>query len=208
MNIINEIQKEFNNSINNFDLEQLNKIRNIIKTHKENIFISGIGKCESIAIYFVNLLKSISYKAFHISIQNSFHGDIGCIHNNDLVIVFSKSGDTKELIDFLNITKIKNLKTIGVTCNPYGKINEFTDYQFLIPVYNEISIGITNIPNNSCMMMTVFINIICKMVENIEIYEYKNNHLGGSIGNDLNKNNLLDDSDSINNDLNKNNCLL
>jgi hypothetical protein len=46
------------------------------------------------------------------------------------------------------------------------------------------------------------------MVENIEIYEYKNNHLGGSIGNDLNKNNLLDDSDSINNDLNKNNCLL
>lgn len=185
MDIINNIEKEFNNSIKKFNIEKLNFISDLIKKHNNNIYITGIGKCETIAIHFSNLLKSISYKAFYISVQNSSHGDIGSICENDLIIVFSKSGNTKELINFLNIIKIKNVNSISITCNDNGKINKLTNYQFVIPLSGEINLGITKIPNNSCMMMMIFINIISKLVEKIEIGEYKNNHLGGSIGNDL-----------------------
>lgn len=185
MNIIKEIQNEFNETIKKFDIDKLKKIQSIIKNHKKNIFITGIGKCENVAYHFIDLLKSISYKAFHISIQNSSHGDIGCVHEDDLVIVFSKSGNTKELIDFLEIIKRKKIYSIGISCNPNNKINNLTQENFIIPLNNEIISGISKIPNNSCMMMVVFINIICKMVENIKLDEYKENHLGGTIGNDL-----------------------
>ena len=187
MEIINNIEKEFSCSIKNFDIDKLKFIADLIKKHNNNIYITGVGKCETIAIHFSNILKSISYKAFHISIQNSSHGDIGSICKNDLIIVFSKSGNTKELIDFLNIVKIKNITTIGISCNNDAKINKLTNHQFIIPLNGEINLGIEKIPNNSCMMMLIFVNIICKLVEKIKIDEYKSNHCGGSIGNDLKK---------------------
>lgn len=186
MDIIKNIKYELNQSIDKFDMNQMECIKNIIKEQKKNIFITGIGKCETIAQHFANLLKSISYKAFHISIQNSSHGDIGCIHEDDLIILFSKSGNTKEIIDFLRIIELKeNIKILSISCNNDAKMYKFSNYYYTIPLENEINIGIDNIPNNSCVMMMIFINIITKMVENIELSKYKINHLGGSIGNNL-----------------------
>lgn len=185
MEIIENIKNEINNSINNFNLSELYFVKDLLINHKYNIFITGIGKCDIIAHYFIDLLKSISYKAFHISIQNSTHGDIGCIDEKDLIILFSKSGNTSEIINFLNIQKIQNVKTLSITCNQEGKINKLTKYNITLPFHDEINIGIKNIPNNSSLLMVIFINIIIKMIENIDIYEYKLNHSGGNIGDDL-----------------------
>ena len=185
MNIIKNIKDEIDYSMNNLDVKKIETIKNLIKEQQNNIFITGIGKCETLAIHFANLLKSISYKAFHISIQNSSHGDIGCVHKDDLVIIFSKSGNTKEVIDFLEIIKLKKVRTLSITCSQNGIINKLSDYYFTLPLQNEINIGIENIPNNSCAIMMIFINIITKLVENIELDMYKLNHLGGSIGNNL-----------------------
>ena len=116
MEILNEIKKEINYGLDNLDLNKIQELKNIILNNKGNIFISGIGKCETLAMHFVNLLKSISYKAFHISIQNASHGDIGCIDENDICLLFSKSGNTKEIIDFISLLKLKNTKIISITC--------------------------------------------------------------------------------------------
>ncbi len=191
MDIILEIKNEFNNFLDNIDIDKLETLKNIIINHKQNIFISGVGKCETIANHFCNLLKSISYKAFFMSIINASHGDIGCINENDLIIVFSKSGNTVELINFIKLIKNKNIKTLSITCNDNGILNKMTNYNIVLPLNNEIKIGINNIPNNSALVMMAFVNIMAKMVEKISINEYKINHSGGSIGNDLKKINDL-----------------
>ena len=187
MEILNEIKKEINYGLDNLDLNKIQELKNIILNNKGNIFISGIGKCETLAIHFVNILKSISYKAFHISIQNSSHGDIGCLDQNDICLLFSKSGNTKEIIDFISVLKLKNTKIISITCNEQCKMHNLSDFTITLPLKSEINIGITNIPNNSCSIMLIFINLLTKMLEKIDISIYKTNHLGGSIGNDLKK---------------------
>lgn len=185
MDIVEKTRKEINYGLDNLDLPKLLQLKEYIENINGNIFISGIGKCETIANHFVNLLKSISKKSFFISIQNSSHGDIGCIDENDLCILFSKSGNTEEIINFIKILKIKNTKIVSITCNKSGKINKLSDFYYDLPLRNELDLGIKNIPNNSCLIMLSFINIICKMLENINIDDYKLNHLGGNIGNDL-----------------------
>lgn len=189
MDIINEIKNEIKNEINygidNLDLDLIIKLKEYIQQIKGNIFISGIGKCEIISIHMINLLKSISYKAFHISIQNSSHGDIGCMDENDICILFSKSGNTQELINFIKNIKLKNIKVITITCNENCKMKELSDFHITLPLNSELTIGIINIPNNSCLIMMTFINLLTKLLENIEIDKYKINHLSGNIGDDL-----------------------
>ena len=80
MDIINSIKDEIDYNINNLDINEIIKIKDILLEYKNNnIFFSGIGKCETIAIHISNILKSLSYKSFYINIQNSSHGDIGCL---------------------------------------------------------------------------------------------------------------------------------
>ena len=186
MEIIDDIKNNLKFFFDSLSIKKIIEIKNIIYNHNnQSIFVTGIGKCETIAIHFCNLLKSISYQAHYISVQNSTHGDIGCIKKNDLLIVFSKSGNTKELIQFLKIEKIENIESIGITCSEFNKINKLTKHKLVLPLKNEIQIGIKNIPNNSCTLMLIISNILTKMLENIDINEYKLNHSGGAIGNDL-----------------------
>ena len=186
MEIIQDIKNNLDYFFNSLNLDEIKNIKNIIQKHNNNIiYITGIGKCETLALHFSNLLKSISYQSFYISVQNSIHGDAGSIKENDLLIVFSKSGNSNELIQFLNIQKIKNINSISITCSKTGKINSLTKHNLVLPLINEIQLGINNIPNNSCTLMMLIINILTKMLENIEKKEYKLNHSGGSIGKDL-----------------------
>jgi arabinose-5-phosphate isomerase len=187
MEILNEIKREINYGIDNLNLDKIQELKNILLHTKGNILMSGIGKCETLSQHFVNLLKSISYKAFFISIQNSSHGDIGCLDDKDICLLFSKSGNTKEILDFMHILKIKKTYIVSITCNEKCKMHEISDFTITLPLKNEVNIGIINIPTNSCSIMLIFVNLLTKMLEEIDISIYKTNHLGGSIGNDLKK---------------------
>jgi len=185
MDIIEHIRYEFNDNLNKLDIYKINQLKELLIHHQYNIHISGIGKSEIMSIYFTNLLKSLSYKAFHINIQNASHGDIGCIDENDICILFSKSGNTKELFDFIQLVQLKKAKIILISCNPDCYLAQYAYIHYVLPFNNEINQGISYLPNNSCMITMTFINIFIKMLEKISMDEYKNNHSGGSIGKEI-----------------------
>lgn len=188
MEIVNSIKEEIDYNLKNLDLKKIVEIKNLIlKKKHNNIYFSGIGKCETIAIHLSNLLKSISYKSYYLSIQNSSHGDIGPLNDESLIMLFSKSGNTKELIEFIKIAKIRNIEVISITCSENCKMSEISDYHYNLPLKSELNYGIINVPTNSCVLMLIFCNILVKLLDNIAMDEYKLNHLGGSIGYDLKK---------------------
>ena len=188
MDIIQDIKNEINYGLDNLDIHKINEIKNIMISNKNNnIFFSGIGKCETIAIHLCNLLKSLSYKTFFLNIQNSSHGDIGCMHENDIIMLFSKSGNTSELINFIKISNLKNIRVISITCNPDSNMGKISYLHYALPLRKELQQGIINVPTNSAFIMLAFSNVLVKLCDNIKLDEYKLNHLGGSIGNDLKK---------------------
>ena len=188
MDIIQDIKNEINYGLDNLDLNKINEIKDIIINNKNNnIFFSGIGKCETIAIHLCNLLKSLSYKTFFLNIQNSSHGDIGCMKENDIIMLFSKSGNTSELINFIKIANMKKIRVISITCNSDSNMGKISYFHYALPLRKELQQGIVNVPTNSAFIMLAFSNLLVKLCDNIELDEYKLNHLGGSIGNDLKK---------------------
>ena len=186
-NLINQSKNEIIYQLNNFNKDDIIYLINIIRK-KEIIYFSGVGKSESMAIHISKILKSIGFKCFNLDILNSLHGDIGPINEKDALILFSKSGNTDEIVSKINHFKLKKCLIIGITNNKDSKFINHCDKNIIIPFNKELELFNNIIPTNSCISILMFFNIIIALLaNNISLNEYSLNHSYGSIGNSLKK---------------------
>ncbi len=190
INILKQIKLESQFQLQNINLIEIESISNILYNayiSNKIIYCTGVGKSENISIHLSNLLKSIGIRSFYLNCLNSTHGDIGTIRNGDVVLIFSKSGNTCELINIINHLKSHEPYLISISCNQDGNLNKLCDFKLILPFSNELNSieNINTIPTNSYMSMLYFTNILIIMIANkINLIqsEYKLNHPGGSIG--------------------------
>ena len=88
----------------------------VSKNKTNNIYICGVGKSLNIAQHTCSILNSIGIKCFLINPLNSIHGDVGYLKKNDMVLFYSKSGNTKEIVNLYFSIKDSNLDFVGI-CN-------------------------------------------------------------------------------------------
>ena len=191
--IIYDIKKEAIYQLNNLNINEIENLANLIYENykiNKNIYCTGVGKSENIAIHCSNLLKSIGFKAYYLNCLNSIHGDIGTIEKDDIIMIFSKSGNTNELINIINALKLHNPYLISISCNINGMLNKLCDKSIVLSLNNELEFNenINTIPTNSYMITLFFINILimilCDKIQ-LKYDKYKLNHPGGNIGNNL-----------------------
>ena len=189
-NILKDIKLEMYYQLKNIDINSINMLATKIHNTKttNNIYFCGVGKSENISIHCCNLLKSIGINAFNLNILNSIHGDIGSLRENDLILLFSKSGNTNEIIELIPYLKNKCCELIGICCNNNSKFKELCDETIILPFKNEIKCNIDCLPTNSIMSFVFFTNILvfqlCNTL-NLQKCDYKLNHPAGNIGNSL-----------------------
>ena len=181
--IINEIKYEVEYQLNNFNTNEIIYLCNLLKNFNNNIYITGIGKSENVAKHLTSLLKSIGLNCFDLNCQNGLHGDIGSIKKDDLLLIFSNSGNTSELINLLNFIKCK---VIGIFCKYNSKLEHLCFKTIILPYKKEIqNTKLKNIPTNSIMSQLLFCNIFVSNlinILNIDKNSYKLNHPAGNIG--------------------------
>lgn len=186
--ILNDIKNEFSYQIKNFPIENIYNLAELINDTSGNIYFCGVGKSGNIAKHCCDLLKCISINTFSFDILNSIHGDIGTLKKKDIIIIFSNSGNTTEIINLASSLKNIKLKIIGVTCSEKSMFDNFCDIVINLPYKSEIHGNINKIPTNSVMSQIVFCNILVSiMKKNISLEEYRLNHSSGNIGKLLHK---------------------
>ena len=77
------------------------------------LFFSGVGKSGFVVQKISQTLVSTGTKAVFLNPTDALHGDIGIVSPEDLVVLFSKSGSTDELIKLAPFAKAKGAKLIG-----------------------------------------------------------------------------------------------
>jgi fructoselysine-6-P-deglycase FrlB-like protein len=75
-------------------------------TCKGNIFFTGVGKSGFIAQKISQILVSTGTRATFLSPTDALHGDIGIVHEGDIVVMFSKSGNTEEMLKLVPFVKV------------------------------------------------------------------------------------------------------
>ena len=184
--ILDEIKEEFNYQVNNFNVDGINNLADLISNSTGNVHVCGVGKSGNTAKHCCDLLKSISIAAFNLDVLNSTHGDLGALKEGDILISFSSSGNTQELLDIVDLLKRKKIKMVSVCCNASSKLSKVCDVNIITPHQQEISGNINKIPTNSIMSQLLFINILTSILKtHIDIEQYKGNHTSGNIGNNL-----------------------
>ena len=91
---------------------------------KGTVVISGIGKSGNIGKKITSTLASLGTPSIFLHTSDAFHGDLGILRKDDLLICISNSGETDELVRLLNYAKRNDIKSIAITGNVNSTISK------------------------------------------------------------------------------------
>ncbi len=94
---------------------------------KGKVITIGLGKSGHVATKSAATLSSTGTPSIFLHAAEALHGDIGLIRKLDLVICYSNSGETKELLLLLPLLKILKVKLITVTGNKKSTLAKSSD---------------------------------------------------------------------------------
>lgn len=160
----------------------------IEQVHKQNgkVITSGMGKAGQIASNIATTFSSTGTPAFFLHPSEAQHGDLGIVCENDIMLLISNSGKTRELLELVILTRRFHpaMKFIVITSNPDSPLAEEADICLLTGSPKEVCpLGLT--PTTSTTVMTVIgdILVVSTMKRiNFTYTEYAKRHHGGYLG--------------------------
>lgn len=99
--------------------------------------VTGVGKSGHIGAKIAATLASTGTPSFFINPLDAYHGDLGMISKNDVVMAISYSGQTDELLRFLPLLIDRKIPIIGMSGNPNSLLAQYSDFHLNIAVKRE-----------------------------------------------------------------------
>lgn len=97
----------------------------IILHCKGKLIVTGVGKSGHIGAKIAATLSSTGTPSFFINPLDVFHGDLGVIQHDDVVLAISYSGQTDELLRFLPYLLENHIPVIGMSGNPKSLLAQY-----------------------------------------------------------------------------------
>jgi len=94
---------------------------------KGRIVVTGMGKAGIAGQRFAATLSSTGTPAFSLHPAEASHGDLGMLLPDDLLVVLSNSGETKEVIHLIPLVRRMGVKILSVTASEKSPLGEGSD---------------------------------------------------------------------------------
>ena len=104
---------------------------------KGRIIVTGVGKSGLIASKIAATFSSTGTPASFMHLADAGHGDLGMITGQDLLMVLSNSGRSRELLPVLTYCQKQSIPMIAVTANENSALVKAADKCLLIPAVDE-----------------------------------------------------------------------
>lgn len=136
--IDNILDIEINNIVavkKSLDRDTMKKVIDLLLTVKENshkVITAGCGTSGTLAERVAHSLCVVEVPATFCAPGNSVHGGMGVIQKGDVVVLFSKGGNTPEILNYIPCCKEKGAIIIGVTQNDDSVLAKMSDIYFKI----------------------------------------------------------------------------
>ena len=91
------------------------------------VIVTGVGKSGNIGAKIAATLASTGTPAFYVNPLDVYHGDLGVITKDDIVLALSNSGQTDELLRFIPIVLHMNVPIISMTGNSNYLLANYSD---------------------------------------------------------------------------------
>jgi len=117
---------------------QFSKAVNIISKMKGKCLVVGVGKSYIVGLKVSSTLSSLGTPSVAFSANDLQHGGLGVIQkNNDVLLIFSVSGESSELSGILRYANRHNILVIGVSCKASSMLIRHSSIKILLPKVTE-----------------------------------------------------------------------
>jgi arabinose-5-phosphate isomerase len=92
-----------------------------------SVLTTGVGKAGHVARKISATFSSTGTPSHFLSPADSVHGDLGAIRQGDVVLIFSASGESDEVLRLLSLVKKLNHPVIAITASRNNSLGRFAD---------------------------------------------------------------------------------
>lgn len=158
------------------------------RVHKKKgkLVASGMGKAGQIALNIATTFSSTGTPSVFLHPSDSQHGDLGVIQENDVLLLISNSGETREIIELIELAGnlYAGLPLIVISGNPESNLAKNADV--FIYTGNPAEVCLLGLsPTTSTTVMTVIGDaLVVSMMKKIGFTseDYAKRHHGGYLG--------------------------
>lgn len=169
--------------IPNIDSE-FDKTVGIILNCKGKLIVTGVGKSGHIGAKIAATLSSTGTPSFFINPLDVFHGDLGVIQRDDVVLAISNSGQTDELLRFLPYLLENNIPVIAMSGNPKSLLAQYASAHLNAAVSKEACpLGLAP-TSSTTAALALGDALACALMEarNFKASDFAQYHPGGTLG--------------------------
>jgi arabinose-5-phosphate isomerase len=158
---------------------------NTLMQSSGKIVSTGIGKAGFVAQKFAAVLCSTGTPAVFIHPAEAAHGDLGLLARNDVIVAFSTSGKTREVIELVQLSRhLTQAKVIGITSHPNSDLRNLLDVALDMGIIKEpCPLGLT--PSASMAVMGAIgdaLALVLLELKGFTRHDYGLRHHGGYLG--------------------------
>ncbi len=124
------------NLIARVDEEFVAAVREILRC-KGRVIVTGMGKSGHVGRKIAATLASTGTPAFFLHPAEAYHGDLGMITENDIVVAISNSGESSEIVNILPVIRRIGAKIIAMSGRKTSSLGRNADYFINIGVERE-----------------------------------------------------------------------
>jgi len=160
---------------------------NLLYSCQGKVVLAGMGKSGLIAQKIAATLTSTGTPSLFLHAGESSHGDLGIITNRDLVIAFSYSGETGEVLQMIGHIQAIGVPLIAMTGNPDSTLGRAATVHLSIAVEKEACpLGLAPTASSTATLALGDALAMCLL----EIRQFREDdfalfHPGGSLGRKL-----------------------
>lgn len=125
LNLIPQIDEKFDEAV-----------ELIFRCHGK-VIVTGVGKSGHIGAKIAATLSSTGTPSFFINPLDVYHGDLGVITRDDVVLAISNSGQTDELLRFIPMLLHMEVPIVGMSGNPDSLLAKYSTCHINVSVKKE-----------------------------------------------------------------------
>ena len=151
---------------------------------KGKVIVTGVGKSGHIGAKIAATLSSTGTPSFFINPLDVFHGDLGVMTRDDVVLAISNSGQTDELLRFIPMVLQMQIPIIAMSGNKDSLLAKYADCHLNVCVSHEAD-PLNLAPTSSAtaqMVMGDALAVALIKKRNFQPQDFAQFHPGGELG--------------------------
>ncbi|CCY80540.1 sugar isomerase KpsF/GutQ family [Prevotella sp. CAG:1185] len=164
--------------------ENFDKAVDLMYGCKGKVIVTGVGKSGHIGAKIAATLSSTGTPSFFINPLDVYHGDLGVMTKDDVVLAISYSGQTDELLRFIPMVLHMNIPIIGMSGNSESLLAKYSTVHLHVEVEKEacpLNLAPTS-STTATLVMGDALAVALMRVRDFKPRDFAQFHPGGELG--------------------------